>query len=1477
MLQIYIAHTGQRLEADPGALKSLDDLRALITKATQILAKHQIFLTAKGRQVRPQALLTEVRRGNLKCTESCNSLTKQSELFVFHSGFLALPSANTRPPTLPHVTVPAEYVASAPPDTLQDEKDLQSWQNLFKARRKWAFDTADQCAAISQDARANIEERLIIERGLGIAVTSLQGHVRSVQQKYAEVQAWHDEELKAQELQVDSWDASLAALEGIPARPEFGRFLQSQNVSSRRESKASAGTYLSTFVSSQDVRKAASTARAVTAALSERVVDLQSIMDSAVGETEELTAATDQMQTQSTAEGSEEPGKLMEEIEIHAQKISRDYEHVLTQQSVAQISKMALLHTRNYLPTLRDYATEMSDLVRRSAEQRNSTADLAMQRMQTLASIESSIQQAYTVLKALEETDLDDEGALEKLRLASRLPHVYGLLLVEAVRRREWAEKMKKDSATLAEEMATYQEEEERRRRNWVKTVDDIVKVDTVHAKPLGIELNLQSEQASWPLVTRQELGEYVDALKGLDMADQIIQDLTLAIRDLDKPTKKQLKTAKAFKNGSMHEAVFPSSSLMLRGDDETKTLRENHASMERELKASKSRVRKLEDLLHRQSYSKISTGDLFQPQSGMMRNQITSALPTMPTPRTSDELSRQGSLKGMRQNSGQATEEKQLAKRIVTLEAELLEVKDRSSKRENDLIARRRTDEEQLRQIAEANSTKKDLMENMEAQQREFATERKNLEEELAAARAKLEELEDEIDRLLGSRDNEKSGSDNKVKALEAELSRTQDELRQEKEKAADAVCHVHEAQAAKEKLQTELDQLRAASVDRIALQNEQVGILQGAFTHLSPETSVPEDYAGLSRALEDLARRSASHVRDLAQAVALAKSENESLRDTEVEHLHSLTQSQAKTEELEQEISRSREQASEARVDRDKLSCLLDAVHEQLRLLKSKFAEGETGSEALRRRVADEEAKAKRLSEQLAEARSHINSLDVELMRLQSRGKSLQAAAETAAERLQQRSSRAKETSQRLHTQNARFLRLLESLGFAVTYKDNNMIVERASRINASTILPDAPVFSRTVSLSSPPPTRKSSGAEESINDLSFLRWSDAADSASEAAAFAGFLAQVDRFSSDIFSDAITKRLRDFEYTARKWAKEAKVYKEKSHRYQAEAHDKIALKSFKEGDLALFLPTKLMKGAWAAFNVNAPHHFLREREGMGLGRREWLVARISKIEEKVVDLSKSIERNKDGESDGRSIGEVSEGALSFDDNDNPFDLSDGLRWYLLDAAEEKVGAPSTPGLGKSTVASAIVDARGSIRVKKAAGGVDASKTLNQSLDSRRSSSNSKKGLLFAANGAPAAVTAEAASADGAGSGRTGSESQASTKVAPAPPGGHGLGIAKDTDTDTAQPNNDEAERSRRQSNSDAAHVFASPAKSLVHQRSTSPSRSIRSLARHLEPAAASPKKVPERAKQGIWESLWSVDYEIGGGGGGNGGGKDK
>jgi hypothetical protein len=59
-LQIAVAHTGQRLDADPVAFSSVDALKQWISKASAIPPESQILLTQGGKHVKLQALLTEV-------------------------------------------------------------------------------------------------------------------------------------------------------------------------------------------------------------------------------------------------------------------------------------------------------------------------------------------------------------------------------------------------------------------------------------------------------------------------------------------------------------------------------------------------------------------------------------------------------------------------------------------------------------------------------------------------------------------------------------------------------------------------------------------------------------------------------------------------------------------------------------------------------------------------------------------------------------------------------------------------------------------------------------------------------------------------------------------------------------------------------------------------------------------------------------------------------------------------------------------------------------------------------------------------------------------------------------------------------------------------------------------------------------------------------------------------------------------------
>src|SRR5213079_2628443 len=121
----------------------------------------------------------------------------------------------------------------------------------------------------------------------------------------------------------------------------------------------------------------------------------------------------------------EEARKLLEDTDAVAKKVSTDYDNVLalpnTSKSVSQASKLALLHTKNFLPSLSESSIELGHMLRQTVEQRNAAALAAEQHMQSVSAIESML---ATINPQLSSLDIGAEGAeaFDLLSLVSRLP-----------------------------------------------------------------------------------------------------------------------------------------------------------------------------------------------------------------------------------------------------------------------------------------------------------------------------------------------------------------------------------------------------------------------------------------------------------------------------------------------------------------------------------------------------------------------------------------------------------------------------------------------------------------------------------------------------------------------------------------------------------------------------------------------------------------------------------------------------------------------------------------------------------------------------------------------------------------------------------------------------------------------------------------------------------------------------------------------
>jgi autophagy-related protein 11 len=1307
-LQVLTIPLGQCIVVSDPIPTSLEDLTAYLATVTGIRQDDQILLNSKGRRVRLQNYLTEVSNQyalSMALRErEANAL--QNVLFLydrvlFSSSGTALNNVHLAP-------LPSAYSPQPFPKTLADQKSLKAWQNLFKQRRDWANEVLSQCQALRREADEFLSQRAILESGVRVATTSVETPIKVIEKRLVEIADGVKETSEDVQQKVKSLDGDLVMLGDIPALGSFSTFFIGHGATGKKKSLDGSAT-LAEFVDRNSAKAAVTEAKTMFSRFNGQIGDFEVALKNLAAQIDELKRGLDVAQSRSMSDEGQEPTKLVGEIEAVAAKVASDCDTIMAlrtePKSLAQASRIALLHTKNFLPGLEEYAKEMSELVLHTVQQRNAAVVRVADLLQMVASIESQQAVLKESVNSLKMTE-DDWSVVDRISLPSEIPSIYGSLLTEAVRRNEWINKMRRDSSNLAEEIAGYQEEEQRRRKKWIKTMKDIIP-ESFDSTTLGMEINLQGGgEDVWPEATRADLDEYIKALQEVQGTSNTVKYLIDLVRDLDKPTRQQVKRAKAFKNGSVHEAGFGKGSMLLRGEDESRVFKEVITKLEEEVRGYKSRVRKLEDLLHRQSqFSRMST-----PQNGMLGDtgttlELPERSPSVSSPRGPEQAARQPSSSSRRFSTNQLNDDKLVARRIVQLEADLVEERRLRANLEKDL--------------SEANSTKRDIMQNMEARQIEFLEERKSLEDEHGKSKQRIEELEDELDRFVGSRDIEKANADRRVDQLVMDLERARQD-------------HANELRTFKEQVHEQSRNHQAESRRRDQIEAEHKDFLTTLLTSLSPGLETPDDMAQLMARVEEVAHRSANAADSIAQELALARSENDNLQSSLAVQRTEVSSLSMKLESREADMSKVKEDLASEKAKASSIAAQLEEERVHLQGLREKFADGETGSEALRRRLTEEESKVTSLSSKLAEAKSHNNSLDVELYSLQSRYRSLQGQLQTSISRLEDRAQRSKEITQRLYTQNNRLFRLLEALGFAVTYDEHGMMIQRASKVGASSVLPD-----QSIAMSSHTSAAMSQSRRllEDLSDLSCLLWMEKESSKEEASKFSEFMEKSNRLNLDALCDAISKRMRDLEHTARKYQREARTYRDKSRKYQTESHDKIAYRSFKEGDLALFLPTRNQPvRSWAAFNVGAPHYFIREQDSHRLTNKEWLVARITKVEERIVDLSKNMNSSTRA-LDGRSIGEASEGGMSAED-DNPFDLSDGLRWYYLDAQEEKPGAPSTPGLGKTTVAAANVDARGSIRMTKSRGrgDEDVSKQLSKSLDSRRSSTGSKKSAQIAA-----------------------------------------------------------------------------------------------------------------------------------------------
>ncbi|PNH41777.1 hypothetical protein VD0004_g5414 [Verticillium dahliae] len=1305
--QVLIAHTGQRLQVvDTAQFSSLDEFKSWVARQTSIPSHQLVALTGQGKTVK-------VAR-----------LHQEGEVYVYD---LRVTSATpgSAESLVSEVPAPKRYAVPKAPDYIDNSHDIAAWQTLCRERQAWALGLAADAARMEETTRERYSEMDVMIKCLDAAVANLELSIKKIEPQYAELKKYVKPALEEHTQLASNWEQYLDLAKNVPISAAMVNFMTSKDVKKKQAT-------LDDLLQLDTVKKAGSLAATSEKKFARKASDLDKAVDTMYQGLEHLIGEFENLVSRSALSHSEEARQLLQDIEAIVGKIDTDAQIVQEygQRDLAQASKTAQNQTERLIPSLRKRAKEMDDMLVYATSARNTIAADAVDFMRTINDISNLHGDVKTQCQNLRESD-EDMTTFDYLRLIHQLPYMYSSFVGEAIRRREWTEKVKTDSSTLANEMALFQDEESKRRKKWQKSIGSTYGPDSFSNTILGLEVNLLGEEEEWPVMAKSDLEEFLGHLKQQQTETALLEEVQELVNELNAPTKQQSKRVKAFKNGSVHEAALGRSGLMIRGDDDLlRTLQEDKMKLENRLKTAESRVRRLEDLLHRGQATRPGLGSLF----GHDRNDSTASIKSTPM---SEE----------RRHSSAGTDI--LQQRIQQLETDVAAERERSTVLEKDLLAQMTQHKDTKGLMEEANITKKDLLGNMEALKREFVEERKSLEDEIKTLKARIEENEDEMENFGESRENEKATYDGRVSALDQEIERLRKEQKDETLKAQGQVEFLrNEARLQREQneslekqLQAALDENKTALAELDILRessDSQRKALRSLHEQLAPNDRLPEDMldlidATLARSAEVVARLQSSD-----NDKTVLKSNNEKMHEELTTLKDELAESQKQAATKEESAMHLRESLDEEKAKVSALEKDAAGARSQLDELRAKIAHGETGSESLRKQLDEVEQNARTISEELASKQSQVGSLEEELHMYREKLQVSQDHYSALTGRFDARTGHTKDLTQRIYAQNDRMCRLLERLGFAVTRDESSSAmtftkVPRAERGSMSQ--------TQVANDSSDPgqPSIRRSSTFQSRNladstDLELLYWMNSSEIGAEQNKYDAFINKLGHFDMDQFAETIYRRVKDVEHLARKLQRDSRAYREKARSLQKDAHEKIAYKHFKEGDLALFLPTRNQSsGAWAAFNVGFPHYFLREQDSHRLRSREWLVARISRIEERVVDLSKSLHR------------QLPDTDSFNDEDDNPFQLSDGLRWYMIDAVEDKAGAPSTPGLGKSTIATNNVEARADMHTHAQASAKDkqraaghsiegVSKALSKSLESRRSSTNSKKALPLGA-----------------------------------------------------------------------------------------------------------------------------------------------
>ncbi|KAF7325634.1 ATG11 domain-containing protein [Mycena kentingensis (nom. inval.)] len=499
------------------------------------------------------------------------------------------------------------------------------------------------------------------------------------------------------------------------------------------------------------------------------------------------------------------------------------------------------------------------------------------------------------------------------------------------------------------------------------------------------------------------------------------------------------------------------------------------------------------------------------------------------------------------------------------------------------------------------------------------------------------LQEIAQQLEDALDAQAHQESLHKEERYGMQAQIHRLQSELRE-----AQTTASTEKLRA--DRMERELAQVRAQMENEVTMRRivddrngQLMDDMESQRNELAAALADATEQSKVAEALRAELAQVRADFEDVKSLEARNGTKVASLLEDQANNLRLLEEARARGEDLEEQIQAVR--AESAQVDealkeasRDKDRLLRAQATEHDRIIRDHIAEADGDRAVLERQFHELKAVQEHTARQLEGARAEIEVATAdaqgkreELARVERELREARHAERVLREDL--RAGRASQSSfeQRLEDSGRLVAQILD---VALAFRNAHVKALQATQLMTSHPGTGTGAAKSTAGLAE-------SGFVPSFRHgiISQLDEPSPIDPSDPPAALEALRA----FDHDHFLEAVTKTGS----TIRKWQKQCKEYRER-------AKGKISFRNFAKGDLALFLPTRnSVSKPWAAFNVSFPHYFLQATGHLAeqLKTREWIVARITSITERVVDHN--------------------------DSSSNPYGLGDGVKYYMLEVED--------------------------------------------------------------------------------------------------------------------------------------------------------------------------------------------------------------